>query len=66
MWAVWIAVCHGLLYGPEPNQPNEPCEKWCDQGQKWPNTVENGPATVENGKNIIKKISKEDGDDRHS
>ena len=32
----------------------------------WPHTVENGPATVENGKNIIKKISKQDGDDRHS
>ena len=31
-----------------------------------PHTVENGPATVENGKNIIKKISKEGGDDRHS
>ena len=29
-------------------------------------TVENGPATVENGKNIIKKISKQGGDDRHS
>jgi hypothetical protein len=31
-----------------------------------PHTAENGPATVENGKNIIKKISKEDGDDRYS
>ena len=31
-----------------------------------PHTVENGPATVENGKNIIKKISKQGGDDRHS
>ena len=55
-----------VWYGPEPNQPNEPCFKWCHQGQKWPHTVENGPATVENGKNIMLKNSKQGGDDRHS